>query len=250
MGTGRDGRAHARRISPRRKPASSPGLRSRTGHRRSPASAPLATTSARPPRACKRSTSQRTDSCGRPRAVARVGRKTPMLSAGEDLEDLEMGLAPLAVVVIVLGVAAILATAAYFIHRDTIEVEGRNSARRRSSARRSTSRARSSSKQGQSIRRSTTSSASSPALRRSKTGSPGSRGRSAVASPPQRWARGLGSRGRQRDGRLPRRQRTEGDHMTATRRGHSLRRSPIQAPPRRAPRRRAPDRRRRNPNPR
>lgn len=52
--------------------------------------------------------------------------QTPMLSAGEDLEDLEMGLAPLAVVVIVLGVAAILATAAYFIHRDTIEVEGRN----------------------------------------------------------------------------------------------------------------------------
>ena len=52
--------------------------------------------------------------------------QTPMLSAGEDLEDLEIGLAPLAVVVIVLGVAAILATAAYFIHRDTIEVEGRN----------------------------------------------------------------------------------------------------------------------------
>ena len=49
--------------------------------------------------------------------------QTPMLQAGEDLE---IGLAPLVVVVLVLGVAAILATAAYFIHQDTIEAEGRN----------------------------------------------------------------------------------------------------------------------------
>ncbi len=46
---------------------------------------------------------------------------TPMLQAGDDL-----GLAPLVVVVLVLGVAAILASAAYFIHQDTIEAEGRN----------------------------------------------------------------------------------------------------------------------------
>ena len=49
--------------------------------------------------------------------------QTPMLQAGDDLE---MGLAPLVVAVLVLGVAAILATAAYLVHRDTIEVEGRN----------------------------------------------------------------------------------------------------------------------------
>ncbi len=49
--------------------------------------------------------------------------QTPMLQAGEDLE---IGLAPLVVVVLVLGVAAIHATAAYFIHQDTIEAEGRN----------------------------------------------------------------------------------------------------------------------------
>jgi hypothetical protein len=49
--------------------------------------------------------------------------QTPMLQAGDELE---MGLAPLVVVVLVLGVAAILAGAAYFIHQDTIEAEGRN----------------------------------------------------------------------------------------------------------------------------
>ena len=82
----------------------------------------------RPPRACKRSTSLRTDSCGRrTRSRSVWDGQTPMLSGRhEDLEDLEMGLAPLAIVVIVLGVAAILATAVYFVHRDTIEVEGRN----------------------------------------------------------------------------------------------------------------------------
>jgi hypothetical protein len=50
--------------------------------------------------------------------------QTPMLQAVG--EDLELGLAPLVVVVLVLGVAAILATATYFIHRDTIEVDGRS----------------------------------------------------------------------------------------------------------------------------
>jgi hypothetical protein len=49
--------------------------------------------------------------------------QTPMLQAADD----ELGALPVvAVVVIVLGVAAILATAAYFIHKDTIEVDGRN----------------------------------------------------------------------------------------------------------------------------
>ncbi len=44
---------------------------------------------------------------------------------GSVREDLEIGLVPVWVLV-VLGVAAIIATATYFIHHDTIEVEGKN----------------------------------------------------------------------------------------------------------------------------
>jgi hypothetical protein len=53
--------------------------------------------------------------------------QTPMLQGARDGDrDEDLGLPPLAIVVIVLGVAAVLATAGYFVHRDTIEVEGRN----------------------------------------------------------------------------------------------------------------------------
>jgi hypothetical protein len=49
--------------------------------------------------------------------------QTPMLQGADD-EDI--GLRPLVIAVIALGVAAILATAAYFIHHDTIEIDGRS----------------------------------------------------------------------------------------------------------------------------
>ena len=48
--------------------------------------------------------------------------QTPLLQGPEE----EIGVGPLVIAVIVLGVAALLATAAYLIHRDTIEIEGRS----------------------------------------------------------------------------------------------------------------------------